>query len=291
MSTFQNLKYKFDNLDAFGKIIAINAIVFIVNLILHNLFKLTFLTTYFTIPSNFNDFIFQPWSLITYGFMHNGIFHVLFNMLFLFYLSRVLLNIFNPKMVLNIYFLGIIFGGLAYLGFRNLMPADFFDAKGILLGASAGVAALLAFTAVYLPDTQIRLFGAFNVKWKHIALFLVSLDLLRLLLGLNQGGYMAHMGGYILGYVYATQLQKGKDIGEGFGRIMDRFMNMFKPKSTLKTVHRTKRKGNVAGHKKEDFKQYNKQKQIDVILDKISKSGYESLTAEEKEFLFKAGKD
>ncbi|MEM9679430.1 MAG: rhomboid family intramembrane serine protease [Bacteroidota bacterium] len=291
MGAFQDLKYKFNNLDVFGKIIAINVIIFVINLILHNLLRITFLTSYFTIPSEFNDFIFQPWSIITYGFLHNSIWHVLFNMLFLFYLSRVLLNLLNAKMVLNIYFLGIIFGGLAYLAFRNLMPASYFEVRGILLGASAGVAALLVFVGTYLPDAQIRLFGSFNVKWKHIAIFFVCLDLIRLVLGLNQGGYMAHMGGYLLGYVYAFRLQKGRDIGEGFGRLMDGFANLFKPKSTLKTVHKKRGKGSVAGHKKEEFKQYNKQKQIDLILDKISKSGYDSLTEEEKEFLFKAGKD
>ena len=108
--------------------------------------------------------------------------------------------------------------------------------------------------------------------------------------GSNSGGYLAHLGGAILGYFYAKQLVKGKDIGKGFEKFMDAFINMFKfsKKAPLKTVHKNKSK--VGGYTKGEFNQFNNQKKIDLILDKISKSGYDSLTAEEKEFLFKAGK-
>ena len=112
------------------------------------------------------------------------------------------------------------------------------------------------------------------------------------LFGLNPGGNIAHLGGALLGYYYATQLAKGNDIGKGFERFMDSIAGWFKnspKKSKLKTVH--KKKSKVGGYTKSDFTEFNKQKQIDIILDKISKSGYESLTKEEKEFLFKVGKD
>lgn len=290
MSTIQDLKYKFNNLDIFGKIIAINVVVFIIGLVFKSLFRID-LFTYFELPSGIMDFIFQPWSLITYGFLHNGLFHIAFNMLFLYYLSRLTSNLFRTKMVLNIYFLGIIFGGLAYLGFTNLMPSSIFTGKGVLVGASAGVSALLVFVATYMPNTEIRLFNVFNVKWKHIAMVIVGLDLVRMLSGLNQGGYVAHFGGYILGYIYATKLLKGTDIGVGFERSMDSIMAWFKPKSTLKTVHKTKAKRTSAPKTKTGSNPLDKQKKIDAILDKISKSGYESLTAEEKAFLFKVGKD
>lgn len=147
MSVLQDLKYKFNNLNAFGKLIAINVIVFILNLLLTALFRLGSLMSYFELPSNFMDFILQPWSIITYSFLHAGFFHLVFNMLLLFYLSRVTLNIFRVKMMLNVYFLGVIFGGLAYLSIANLWPNDFFGAGGVLVGASAGVCALLAFVA------------------------------------------------------------------------------------------------------------------------------------------------
>ena len=290
MSTFNDLKYKFKNLDVFGKIITINVVVFFIGLVFKSLLRFN-LFTYFELPSGIMDFIFQPWSLITYGFLHNGLFHVAFNMLFLYYLSQVTTNLFRSKMILNIYFLGIIFGGLAYLGYSNLLPSSMVDSNGILVGASAGVSALLLFVAAYMPNSEIRLFNMFNVKWKHVAMVIVGLDLFRMISGMNQGGYVAHLGGYILGYVYATQLVKGSDIGTGFERTMDKFMNLFKPKSNLKTVHKNKSKGSTVNKTKKTTNTLDKQKKIDIILDKISKSGYESLTSEEKSFLFKIGKD
>ena len=290
MSTIQDLKYKFNNLDVFGKIIAINVVVFFIGLIFKSLIRFN-LFAYFEMQSNIMDFIKQPWSLITYGFLHNGLLHLAFNMLFLYYLSRVTTNLFRPKMVLNIYFLGIIFGGLAYLAFSNLVPDNILAANGVLVGASAGVSALLLFVAAYMPNSEIRLFNAFNVKWKHIAMVIVGLDLFRMLMGMNKGGYVAHFGGYLLGYIYATQLLKGTDIGKGFERTMDHFMSYFKPKSKLKTVHNNRSKSTTVRKTKTDSDALNKQKKIDTILDKISKSGYESLTADEKAFLFKVGKD
>ncbi len=290
MSTIQDLKYKFNNLDVFGKIIAINVVVFVIGLVFNSLLRIN-LFGYFELPSGIMDYLFQPWSLITYGFLHNGLFHLAFNMLFLYYLSRITTNLFRSKMVLNVYFLGIICGGLAYLAYTNLMPTSLFSGKGVLVGASAGVSALLLFVATYMPNTEIRLFNAFNVKWKHIAMVIVGLDLFRMLLGLNQGGYVAHFGGYALGYIYANKLLNGSDIGTGFERTMDSFMSWFKPKSNLKTVHKTAKKSATASKTKTESDALNKQKKIDSILDKISKSGYESLTADEKAFLFKVGKD
>ncbi|WP_422105213.1 rhomboid family intramembrane serine protease [Winogradskyella sp.] len=288
MNTFQSLKYRYNNLDVFGKIITINIIVFILDVALSSIFRLT-VVKYFVMPSGFGDFILQPWSLITYGFLHSGIWHLLFNMLFLFYLSSAASNLFRTKMVLNIYLLGIISGGLAYLAFSNILPTSIVGfQKGIMVGASAGVSALLMFIAIYMPDSQIRLFNTFNVKWMHIAIFFVSIDVIRILMGVNQGGYIAHVGGYLLGYSYAANLKKGKDIGVGFERLMDTIMSWFKPKSNLKTVHR---KPSRAPKAKGSSDTNDKQKKIDAILDKISKSGYDSLTAKEKKFLFEASKD
>ena len=291
MTTIESLKYRYNNLDVFGKIITINVLVFIVDVVLTSLFRLNVIK-YFVLPSGFGDFILQPWSLISYGFLHGGFLHLLFNMLLLFYLSRVATNLFRTKMVLNIYLLGIIFGGLAYLAVANIVPNNFFGAKnGIMVGASAGVSALLMFIAVYMPNSEIRLFNTFNVKWMHIALFFVAKDVFMLFLGINQGGYVAHIGGYILGYYYATQLVKGKDIGQGFERMMDVVAGWFKPKSNLKTVHRRTKASSKKSSKPKASDKSNKQKKIDAILDKISKSGYDSLSSDEKAFLFDASKE
>ena len=289
MNTFQSLKYRYNNLDVFGKIITINVIVFFVDVLLTKVFKLK-IVDYFQLPPDFWNFILQPWSLISYGFLHTGIWHLLFNMLFLFYLSNVASNLFRTKMVLNIFILGIISGGLAFLAVSNIIPTRILGSNyGNLVGASAGVGALLMFVADYLPDSQIRLFNTFNVKWMHIAIFFLTLDVIRIFMGINQGGYVAHIGGYLLGYLYAANLKKGRDIGTGFERLMDSLMSWFRPKSNLKTVHR--KTSSKPTKRKSRSKTSDKQKKIDAILDKISKSGYDSLTAKEKQFLFEASKD
>ena len=288
MSGLQDLKYKFSRLNPFGKIIVINGIIFLFDFIMTHFIREGQLMNYLKLPSDAFDFILRPWTLISYGFMHSDLIHIALNMLVLYVVSNALVNLFRSKMILNIYFLGIITGGLAFLAVYNLVPKTIMSTTALLVGASAGVRALIIFLAVYMKESEVRVFK-WNVKWKYIGLFLVGLDVLGLF-GLNQGGNIAHLGGALLGYLYATQLQKGKDIGLGFEKFADSFMSLFKPKTTLKTVHRKKNKPNYAGKTKDEFQTFNKQKQIDIILDKISKSGYESLTAEEKEFLFKAGK-
>jgi hypothetical protein len=174
---------------------------------------------------------------------------------------------------------------LVYTLFSN----NILNNVGDLVGASAGVRAALIFLCAYMPHKEMRLVS-FNIKLMYFGFVFVALDILGLF-GDNQGGSVAHLGGEILGYYYAVQLQKGTDIGKGFERFMDSISRLFskgKP-SNLKTVYKSRKK-EYAGHTKQEFGEFNKQKQIDIILDKISKSGYESLSKEEKAFLFRAGK-
>ncbi|SDB46348.1 Membrane associated serine protease, rhomboid family [Flavobacteriaceae bacterium MAR_2010_188] len=288
MSTLTNdIQNKLARLNALEKIIVINVIIFILALIIRTIYPAEQLFYWFELPKDFFDFILKPWTIITYGFLHYGLFHLLFNMMVLYFVAQMLLNLFNIKMALSIYFLGIICGGLAFLLVYNVLPTSMIHNSGPLIGASAGVRALLIFLCAYLPNNEVRFF-TFNIKLKYIGIALVVLDVLGLM-STNQGGYVSHLGGVLLGYFYATQLQKGNDIGLGFQGFMDWVSNLFEPKSNLKTVHNSKRK--VAGVDKKQFGEFNQQKKIDLILDKISKSGYESLTKEEKTFLFKAGKD
>ena len=290
MSSLDNLKYKFNRFNVFEKIIVINIIVFVIGAMLGVFVRTNDSLSFLKLPSDFYDFLLKPWSIFTYGFLHYDFFHILFNLLVLYYISRMLLNLFRPKMALNIYFLGIIVGGLAFLFVYNVLPATLLKNTGGLVGASAGIRALLIFLGVYMAETEVRVF-VINVKLKYIAIILVAMDVLGLFTW-NQGGNVAHLGGALLGYLYAVRLQQGNDIGSGFERMMDTIASWFKPKSNLKTVHRRqgRSKTEMAGKTKQEFDTYNKQKKIDLILDKISKSGYESLTAEEKEFLFRAGK-
>ena len=290
MSISKDISYKLKRLNVLEKIILLNVIIFALGFVMTLIFKINRSLFWLSLPSDFFDFLYKPWTLITYGFTHYGFFHLFFNMLVLYFVSRIMLNLFKPKMALSIYFLGIIFGGLTFLFIYNVFPQGFLYPAATLVGASAGVRALLIFLCSYMPQKEVRLVF-FNIKLMYIGIALVVIDIIGLW-STNQGGSVAHLGGSMLGYLYATQLAKGNDIGSGFERLMDWIENLFiaKKRSPLKTVY----KGNsntVAGHNKSEFNEFNKQKQIDLILDKIGKSGYESLTKEEKEFLFKVGKE
>ena len=287
----QDIQNKLKRLNVFEKIIVVNVVVFVVGWIIFWFLQIPReeSLTWLELPKNFSEFIVKPWSIITYGFTHYGFFHILFNLLVLYFVSRSMVNLFSSKLSLNIYILGILIGGLSFLVVYNVVPESYSKNVGSLVGASAGVRSLLIFLCAYLPYKEIRFF-LITIKLWHIGLVIVLLDVAGLFSVINQGGNIAHIGGDVLGYLYAVQLKKGIDIGKGFERFLDGITNLFKPKSPLKTVHRNKKKP-FAGHNKNEFNEFNKQKRIDLILDKISKSGYESLTKEEKDFLFKAGKD
>ncbi len=285
-----NLKYQFARLSIAEKLIAINVVIFIFNGLLTFLLQLSSntLMQWFELPKDFFDFLVQPWSIITYSFFHAGLGHIFWNMIMLYFASRIFLNLFGPKRFINVYFLGVILGGLLFLLSYNIFPA-FLGINTSLIGASAGVTAILIFVCTYIPNQEVRIIF-FNVKLWYIGVFFVLVDLIQIPTGGNAGGHLSHLGGALLGYVYARQLVKGKDIGEGFSRLVDSFSNLFKKskKAPLKTVYR-KAKSTVnatVDHDKES-----RQRKIDAILDKISKSGYESLSKSEKDFLFKAGKE
>lgn len=289
-SLSDDIKDKLKRLNVFEKIIIINIIVFITGWFIH-LFTghpRTHTLSWLELPKSFFDFLVTPWTIITYGFTHYGLLHLAFNMFILYFLSRSMTNLFTPRQSLSIYFMGILSGAMLFLLVYNVIPQSYLINAGPLVGASAGVNALLIFLCAYMPYREAKFF-AITIKLWHIGLAIVIFDFIGLF-GINQGGKIAHFGGSILGYFYATQLLKGHNIGQGFEKFMDRIVNLFKGNSSLKTVHKNK-KTSFAGHNKKEFNEFNKQKKIDLILDKISKSGYDSLTKEEKAFLFKAGKD
>lgn len=285
-----DIKEKLKHLNVFEKIIAVNVGVFFIGWLIQVFVNIprTHTLAWLELPKDFFEFLIKPWSIITYGFAHYGLLHLAFNMIVLYFISRSMVNLFPPKQSLTIYFMGILSGALLFLLIYNIVPQSLLVNVGPLVGASAGVNALLIFLCAYMPYREAQFF-AITIKLWHIGLAIVIIDFIGLF-GINQGGKVAHFGGSILGYLYATQLLKGNDIGKGFEKFMDGFTNLFKTKSPLKTVHRNKKKP-FAGHNKEQFNEFNNQKKIDLILDKISKSGYDSLTKEEKAFLFKAGKD
>ncbi len=271
------------------KLIVVNVLLFLIISIGSFLFDIEpeFMTRWFALPEGLMDFLVQPWSFFSYSFLHFGFLHLLFNMLWLHFFSRFVLNLFSAKRYLTIYLLGALAGGLMYVLSYNVFPV-FEGTRSYLIGASASVTAIMVFIATYTPNTAFRLFK-WTIKLWQIALFVFVYDLIRLPIGGNAGGMLAHFGGAVFGYVYARQLLKGNDIGTWFENMLDWFSDLFKTKKLkpFKKVHRnkksagTKRPPTVSAH----------QRKVDVILDKIGKSGYESLTKEEKDFLFKAGKN
>lgn len=288
MSLFQDIKNGFIQLNALEKIMAANVIVFVVySLLMLPGSSLQFFD-YLDLPSQFSAFITQPWAIITYGFLHYKFWHLFFNMLWLFVLARFFSNVFDYKIGVKLYFFGVLAGGALFLLIYNLFP-QLGNTK--LVGASAGVRALLIFLCAYMPLMEVKVF-VIKLKLWHLGAFVLVIDILNLLTNNNFGGNIAHLGGSLAGYVYALQLQKGKTMGKGFDNAIMSLENLFKApknkKTKLKTVHKGSKK--MAGYTKEEFQEFNNQKRVDLILDKISKSGYDSLTKEEKAFLFKAGK-
>ena len=285
-----NLKYQYARLSIAEKLIAINVAVYIVNSLLTFLLSMNAnaIMRWFELPKDFFDFLMQPWSILTYSFFHGGLWHLFWNMILLYFSGRIFLNLFGGRKLLNVYFLGVIVGGLFFLLSYNVFPA-FMGVQTALIGASAGVTAVLIFICAYIPNQEVRLFF-FNLKLWYIGAFFVLIDLVQIPGG-NAGGHIAHLGGALLGYIYARQLLQGRDIGEGFSVFMDGFANLFKrreKKAPLRTVYRKRQKSAESG---DSYDQQSRQRKIDSILDKISKSGYESLSKAEKDFLFKAGKE
>src|SRR5690606_31142021 len=174
----------------------------------------------------------------------------------------------------------------------NLFPAFQATGRSYLLGASAGVMAVLVGISTHVPHLRIRLLFLGSIKFWYIAAFLVVLDIIQIPIS-NSGGHLAHIGGALFGYFYASQLKRGNDIGSGFEKMIGAFLGIFdgekKPKSTMRTVY--KKADAAPRNTSVKISKNEKQQKIDAILDKISKSGYDSLTKQEKDFLFDAGKE
>ncbi|WP_281228204.1 rhomboid family intramembrane serine protease [Flavobacterium aquiphilum] len=226
----------------------------------------------------------KPWTFLTYAFFHDGFFHLLFNMMVLNFASYLFLTFFSSKQYLGLYLLSAIFAGLIFaLGFNLL------HYSGAIVGASAAIMAILVAATTYSPLMGVRLFLFGNVKLWHITAVILILDLMQFRLE-NSGGHISHLAGAFFGFIYVKLLQNGTDLSKIVSIVLDFFFNIFrKPGTPFKKVHKNYKKPVEKPISRIVVKD-KKQQQIDEILDKISQSGYESLTQEEKEFLFQAGK-
>ncbi len=276
MSLINKVYSKFLILNIAEKLIVINILFFVLPYLLNgimflfgqqNLIYLNFLK----LSPELSNIIIQPWSIVTYSFIHGGFAHILWNMLLLYFSSQFFFNLFSKQKFINTYFLGVILGGILFVLSYYIFPVF----KGLnvnLIGSSAGVMAVIIFICTYTPDQEIRILF-FNLKLKYIGIILITLNIIQLPSG-NAGGNIAHLGGALFGFLYAFNLKKGIDIATSFEIFLNYFSKLFIPRKKEKKYINI----NV------------KQKKIDEILDKINKSGYDSLTKEEKDFLFKAGK-
>lgn len=269
--------------------IGVFLVVTVVNLFL-KLFNIPTLlwTEYVELPAYIDVFIRQPWSLLTYMFMHTGVLHLLFNMLCLYWFGNLFLQFFSAKHLRGLYVVGGICGGLLYIISYNLFPY-FADAvyTSYLLGASASVLAIITAVVIREPDCSVRLLFFGNLKLKYLVAFLIFLDIM-MITSENSGGHLAHLGGVLAGWWFAIGISKGHDATKWINLAFD-FMSGQKI-----SVNRKPKMKVHYGEKQKDY-DFNARKkaqndEIDRILDKLRKSGYGSLTDEEKKRLFDASK-
>ncbi|WP_075341974.1 rhomboid family intramembrane serine protease [Tenacibaculum agarivorans] len=280
-----NLKAHFLRASMVEKLIYINVAIFILELILSSFSGLygprtNFIEVWFALPSNLSSFLSKPWTIVSYGFLHSGFIHILSNSIWLYVFGRLFIEYFTEKQVLSFYLLGTFFGGLAFLFAMNYFPV-FSGSKPPIVGASAGISAIIIGIATHIPNYQLRipLINVYIKVW-HLAAFFILMDLISLSGG-NGGGHFSHLGGALFGFLY-VHYASNKELN-----LFSSFQNLFKPKrAPLKTVHKS---GNVKPKGTYSTKSENQQK-IDSILEKIGKSGYDSLSKAEKDFLFQQGK-
>ena len=249
-------------------------------------------TLWLSASSDFLSQLYRPWGVFTYMFLHEDIWHIFFNLLILFYIGRIFCNLLGERRFLPLYLLGGLAGWLFYALCYSVFPV-FPPGDHPIMGASASVMAIVIATATYFPNFPIRLFLIGNVPLKYIAGFFLVLDLLALKGTSNLGGHLAHMGGAMYGFFFAYYLKnKGRDITLWFVPALQWFFTLFNRRK-IRVVHHTKRTKKGPSHRTSVKKPQSDdhQKVIDAILDKISQSGYDSLSKEEKEILFKASKD
>ncbi|HET7819475.1 MAG TPA: rhomboid family intramembrane serine protease [Bacteroidia bacterium] len=285
MATFtDDLKNVFSSRgNGLTRIIVINVLIFILLNLLDTVFKLKgdnlSLLYWLAIPGDIYLAISHVWTLVTYMFIHEGLMHILFNMLWLYWIGSIFVEYAGGKRLVGVYLLGGLSGGLLYLIVAFLAPLYFYNT--FLLGASAGVMAVVIATAVLLPDYTINLlfFGPVRLKYVALASFILTsvLDISQ-----NTGGKIAHIGGALFGVFFMLQYKNGKDMTKPITILLDRVQSLFKKSSRIRVSYRKK-----ITDDEYSINQLNKQKRIDEILDKISKSGYDALTKEEKDFLFK----
>ncbi|RHU24183.1 MULTISPECIES: rhomboid family intramembrane serine protease [Parabacteroides] len=289
-SIFTNLKNTFRAGSILVKLIYINVGLFIlirllgVLFLLFNIPGIPFLQ-YLQMPSSPELLMYRPWTVITYMFTHFDFLHILFNMLWLYWFGGLFLTFFSERQLGGLYLLGGIAGAVLFMLAYNIFP--YFQtvaSSSYLMGASASVMAIVFAVSFYRKDLEINLFLIGRIKLIYLALFTFVIDLLAITSD-NAGGHIAHIGGALFGIWFAVRIKEGKDLTGPMNRLLDRVVNLGKRKPKMKVTYK----------RAETDYEYNARKHresadIDAILDKLKRSGYESLSADEKRQLFDASK-
>jgi len=287
MTVLEDLKLQYKIGGVANRIIFWNVGTFLISILLFYHFK----EGYFEFPiwislsSNPDTIFYFPYTLLTYAFLHSGFWHLFFNMMVLNFSSRLFLTFFTQKQYLGLYILSAIFSGIIFT-----LSYFVFHSISNLVGASAAVMSILVAATTYQPLMEIRLLLIGNLKLWYITAIILLLDSMQILIE-NTGGHIAHLAGAFFGFIYIKLLFNGTDLSNIVSSITDFFIIMFQPKKKIpfKRVHINPKKSYSRSTSRIVVKDKSQQ-QIDEILDKISQSGYDSLTANEKEFLFKAKK-
>jgi membrane associated rhomboid family serine protease len=289
MGIWDDIKNTFRHGSSLTRLIYINTAVFLlitisaaVGFLLNNPELSDKVLNLISVPSSVRALVLRPWTIITYMFVHKDVWHILFNMLWLYWFGTIFLEYLDQRKLVAVYLLGGLSGAIVYILSFNIFPAfTGLVAESVAIGASASVMAIVIAIAAYVPDYTVHLFLLGRVKIKYMALAIFVLTSV-MDFSVNSGGKLAHMGGALFGYLYTLNLRQGRDIGKRLNKMIDFLATLFKPRKKLKVTHK----------KPVTEYEYNKikteqQAQINKILDKISKGGYDSLTREEKETLFK----
>jgi len=250
---------------------------------------------YLALPASLHNLLWKIWTPITYMFVHFDFWHILANMLWLYFMGQIFLMVFNNKQLLATYILGGLSGALLFVLSYNVFPVFSTAVQGATcVGASAAVTAIVIAICVMRPNMEIRIFGIIPLTLKWLGILYVVFDLFQIT-GSNSGGHIAHLGGAIFGAIFAWQYINGKDITKGFNNLIDKIVTLM-PSSSQSGGRKQKMRvvynENTREMSDSDFNRMKaeNQKRMDEILDKISQAGYQSLTKEEKEFLFKMGR-
>jgi len=294
-SIIDDLKWEFRYGGIVNKLVLINVIIFLIFCVVKIFFffadqdaSYEAFMRWLYLPASPMKLLTRPWTLISYMFLHGGFLHILFNMLWLYWMGRILVQYTSERRILALYIFGGIAGAVLFMLAYNLLPV--FSATSelsVLLGASASVMAIVLATATLLPDYEIKLFLLGFVKLKYIALVAVLLDVITLD-GSNPGGHIAHLGGAFFGWLFITQLRNGSDWSKPLGWVMDKFSKQDKTYADMKVAYKDpKFKDSTSGSS------LSEQETIDAILDKMLASGNDinALTKEERDILNRASKD